>query len=391
MTMPISPSKFRYRQRRRAHDLTAVRVQRRDRLVEVGRRRLRASPGTPPGGSRSSDARRRPSSAPTGGRWIGSSSGMRPAVRCDELVALARDRGRHAVEQDAPRLHRDAAYDRRRVGAARIHAAAHAGRARVDRAEPAVALLRRRAHDRVPDRSRERRGPAAAGRRSRRRRSRGGRDHLGRLAVVLGLVRGAARPGAFPVQGSLRRRALQPTRGEMYSRCVYIWVDKDFALAARLVPGLSEEARADLDDAARRGRQSGPEARARRARSAPRSRRTTGASPTSRSRSRGRASTGGFVNALPMLHTRFMPNIDPSLPASLDELVTMRSRDVEVGPVYTGEATVDLARRARRRAREARARRDDRGLLAPGRRDVRRRHLGRGAILRAARSSSPPS
>ena len=34
-----------------------------------------------------------------------------------------------------------------------------------------------------------------------------------------------------PVQGGVRRRAVPP-RGETYSRCVYIWVDKDFALAA---------------------------------------------------------------------------------------------------------------------------------------------------------------
>jgi hypothetical protein len=37
-----------------------------------------------------------------------------------------------------------------------------------------------------------------------------------------------------------------------------------------------------------------------------------------------------------------MPSIDPSQPDALDELVTMRSEDVELGPVYTGEATVKL-------------------------------------------------
>ena len=56
----------------------------------------------------------------------------------------------------------------------------------------------------------------------------------------------------------------------------------------------------------------------------------------------GGSEAGGFVNALPMLHSRWMPNIDPSQPASLDELVTMRSVDVDLGPVWTGEVTVSL-------------------------------------------------
>ena len=61
------------------------------------------------------------------------------------------------------------------------------------------------------------------------------------------------------------------------------------------------------------------------------------------------------MNALPMLHSRWMPSIDPSQPDALSELVTMRSQDVELGPVYTGDATVELfdapGRRALRRSR----------------------------------------
>ncbi len=56
----------------------------------------------------------------------------------------------------------------------------------------------------------------------------------------------------------------------------------------------------------------------------------------------GSSVTGGFVNALPMLHSRWMPAIDPSKPDALSELVTMSSQDVELGPVYTGDATVEL-------------------------------------------------
>ena len=48
------------------------------------------------------------------------------------------------------------------------------------------------------------------------------------------------------------------------------------------------------------------------------------------------------MNALPMLHSRWMPHIDPTEPATLDELVTMASQDVELGPVWTGSPTVEL-------------------------------------------------
>ena len=37
-----------------------------------------------------------------------------------------------------------------------------------------------------------------------------------------------------------------------------------------------------------------------------------------------------------------MPHIDPTAPATLDELVTMRSQDVELGPAYVGEPSVSL-------------------------------------------------
>jgi hypothetical protein len=43
-----------------------------------------------------------------------------------------------------------------------------------------------------------------------------------------------------------------------------------------------------------------------------------------------------------MLHSRWIPDIDPSRPDAFDELVTMRSQDVELGPAYTGEPTLEL-------------------------------------------------
>jgi hypothetical protein len=52
--------------------------------------------------------------------------------------------------------------------------------------------------------------------------------------------------------------------------------------------------------------------------------------------------SAGFVNASPMLHSRWMPSIESGGSAALDELVTMRSVDVEVGPAWRGDAEIDL-------------------------------------------------
>ena len=45
---------------------------------------------------------------------------------------------------------------------------------------------------------------------------------------------------------------------------------------------------------------------------------------------------GGFVNALPMLHSRWVAAMNPARGDVLDELVTIRSTDVELGPAFTG-------------------------------------------------------
>lgn len=129
--------------------------------------------------------------------------------------------------------------------------------------------------------------------------------------------------------------------GETYSRCVYIWVDKDFALVrgyhqgypkklgdiwmtrpvsvGRAGPRLQEGGRfgATLSSAGRRLADaeltlSGPSA------------------------------TGGFVNALPMLHHRLMPAIESDGSDALHQIVTMRGYDVELGPAFRGDASLAL-------------------------------------------------
>jgi acetoacetate decarboxylase len=130
-------------------------------------------------------------------------------------------------------------------------------------------------------------------------------------------------------------------RDETYSRCVYIWVDKDFALARGWYQGYPKKLGqiwmtrpVTVGKAGPRLEPGGVFG----ATLAANDRRLAEVTLTLT----GGSDTGGFVNALPMLHSRWMPNIDPTAPASLDELVTMRSTDLESGPVFTGTPTVTL-------------------------------------------------
>jgi acetoacetate decarboxylase len=50
----------------------------------------------------------------------------------------------------------------------------------------------------------------------------------------------------------------------------------------------------------------------------------------------------GFVNGHPMLHTRFWPRIESDGTASMDELVTMRGYDIEIADVWGCDADLEL-------------------------------------------------
>lgn len=128
---------------------------------------------------------------------------------------------------------------------------------------------------------------------------------------------------------------------ETYSRCVFIWVDKDFALARGWYQGYPKKLGSiwmtrpvTVGRAGPRLESGGVLA----ATLAANDRRLADVTLTLS----GLAENGGFVNALPMLHSRWMPHIDPTREPSLDELVTMRSDDVELGPVWRGEPAVRL-------------------------------------------------
>jgi hypothetical protein len=129
--------------------------------------------------------------------------------------------------------------------------------------------------------------------------------------------------------------------GETYSRCVFIWVDKDFALARGWYQGYPKKLGSMWMTRPVTVGRAGPRLEAGGVIAA-----TLAANDRRLAEGRltiaGTSDTGGFVNAYPMLHSRWMPAIDPGAPASLDELVTMRSVDVDLGPVYAGDADVRL-------------------------------------------------
>ncbi len=153
---------------------------------------------------------------------------------------------------------------------------------------------------------------------------------LRRLAVVHGLARGAARPGAQPVQGVLPRRERAPRRRARDDLPVHLG-RPGLRARARLDPGLSEEARLGLDDAHATGsttwRIPGVKPGATFRRNARRER------PPARRRARSRSSAsrraGPTHNDPPLVNVRHFPRLaagqhdDPAV----HELVRARSRD----------------------------------------------------------------
>ncbi len=129
--------------------------------------------------------------------------------------------------------------------------------------------------------------------------------------------------------------------GETWSRCPYIWVDKDFALARGYHQGYPKKLGEIWMTRPITVGKAGPrlEAGGR-----------FGMTLTASGRQLARATvtlterteSPGFVNAHPMLHNRYWPAIESNGTASMDELVTMRGYDGEVADVWAGDATLEL-------------------------------------------------
>lgn len=131
-------------------------------------------------------------------------------------------------------------------------------------------------------------------------------------------------------------------RGVTYSRCVAIWVTKDFAIARGWFQGYPKKlgsiamtrifnhgkATPKLEPGAQLG-----------ASVAAYDHRLATAVVTLREPS----DSNGFVNGHKMLHSRWVPSITPGAGNSLDQLVTMGSTEAEIGATWSGDAELHLA------------------------------------------------
>jgi acetoacetate decarboxylase len=129
-------------------------------------------------------------------------------------------------------------------------------------------------------------------------------------------------------------------RGQTYSRCVYIWVDKDFAIARGIHQGYPKKLGSIH---VTRPHPYGPAPRfapgARfGATLAAADRRLAQAVVTLREPS----PTGGFVNGHPMVHHRWLPAIEKGGGQALAELIESGAAGFEGGQAWVGDADLTL-------------------------------------------------
>jgi len=129
-------------------------------------------------------------------------------------------------------------------------------------------------------------------------------------------------------------------RGKPYSRCAFIWVDKDFAIVRGQHQGYPKKLGSiHMSRPVTLGK-AGPKLE-------PGGKFGVTLAAYDRRLAEGRftitgpAERPGFVNGLPMVHNRWIPAIETDGRDSLSEVVTMSGYDGEMGRCFTGEC--DLA------------------------------------------------
>jgi acetoacetate decarboxylase len=129
--------------------------------------------------------------------------------------------------------------------------------------------------------------------------------------------------------------------GVTYSRCVAIWVSKDFAIARGWFQGYPKKLGSIHATRVYNRGQATPrlEAGAKFGASiAANDHRLAEAVVTLRAKSE----HNGFVNGHKMLHSRWMPSITPGLGNSMDQLITMGGVDADLGTPWVGDAELNL-------------------------------------------------
>jgi acetoacetate decarboxylase len=125
-------------------------------------------------------------------------------------------------------------------------------------------------------------------------------------------------------------------QGKHYSRCIYIWVDKEFAMLRGQHQGYPKKLGSIQMSRPVYVGKAGP-------RLEPGGTFGVTLAAFDRRLAEGRftiteaTERPGFVNGLPMVHNRWLPTIETDGTQSLDEVVTMSSFDVELGRCFKGE------------------------------------------------------
>ena len=130
-------------------------------------------------------------------------------------------------------------------------------------------------------------------------------------------------------------------QGKTYSRCIYIWVDKDFSAARGQFQGYPKKIGSIHLTRSTTVGKAGPRLTPGGvfgATLAAYDHRLIQAKFTIESES----DHAGFVNALPMLHNRWMPAIECNGKDSLNEVVTMSGFDAEIGLTFKGSFELEL-------------------------------------------------
>jgi hypothetical protein len=127
----------------------------------------------------------------------------------------------------------------------------------------------------------------------------------------------------------------------LYSRCLFIWVDKDFALVRGQIQGYPKKLGSIHQTRPVTHGRAGPRLEVGG---------TFGMTLAAGDRRlaqgtvtlTGETETGGFVNGHAMLHHRWFPRVEMDDQDALSDVVTMSGVDLDLGPSYGGTATLEL-------------------------------------------------
>lgn len=130
-------------------------------------------------------------------------------------------------------------------------------------------------------------------------------------------------------------------QGETYTRCLFIWVDKDFAMLRGILQGYPKRLGSIYVTRPVSVGRAGPRLQ---------TGGTFGATLAVNERRvaegvftiTGESESNGFVNGHPMLHHRWMPNIEIDGQDALNEVIASAGSDAEIGATFTGDFELNL-------------------------------------------------